>query len=101
MTNVYLVCNAGMSTGILQMKLEDEAKRLELDMKVEAIPITDVKEVEEIADVILLGPQIRFAYDDLKSTMPNACVLQITPQDFGMMNAKVIMKNIIKNIKDK
>lgn len=99
MTNVYLVCNAGMSTGILQMKLEEEAKRLGLDMKVEAIPITDIKEVEDIADVILLGPQIRFAYDDIKSAMKNSCVLQITPQDFGLMNAKIIMKNILRNVK--
>lgn len=97
--NVYLVCNAGMSTGILQMKLEEEAQRLHLDIKVEAIPITDVKEIESVADVVLLGPQIRFAYQDITNIMKQKPVLQISPQDFGMMNAKVIMQNILKSIK--
>ena len=62
---VYLVCNLGMSTGILQMKLEEEAARLGQSVSVLAVPLGEVKEVVAEADIILLGPQIRFAYDDV------------------------------------
>ena len=95
----YLVCNLGMSTGILQMKLEEEAKKIGKNVTVEAVPLGDVKEVVDLADVILLGPQIRFAYDEVKKVMPDKPVLLISPQDFGTMNAKNVLEEILKNVK--
>lgn len=65
---ILLVCNAGMSTGIMKMKLEQEAKTRGLDASVDAIPMVELGDNLEGTSVILLGPQIRFALDDIKKT---------------------------------
>ena len=41
---IILVCNAGMSTGIMQMKLEECARTEGIDAEIEAIPIAEVEE---------------------------------------------------------
>ena len=39
---ILLVCNAGMSTGIMKMKLEQEAKARGLEASVDAIPMVEL-----------------------------------------------------------
>lgn len=93
---LLLVCNAGMSTGILQMKLEEVAKEKNIDAVVEAVPMGELSEYSDDADVILLGPQIRFALDDVKKTMPDKPVIVINVQDFGMMRADRIFDQVME-----
>ena len=40
---ILLVCNAGMSTGIMQLKLEEEAQKVGVEASIEAIPISDIE----------------------------------------------------------
>ena len=63
---ILLVCNAGMSTGIMKMKLEQEAKARGLEASVDATPMVELGDNLEETSIILLGPQIRFALDDIK-----------------------------------
>ena len=42
---ILLVCNAGMSTGIMKMKLEQEAKTRGLDASVDAIPMVELGDI--------------------------------------------------------
>lgn len=92
---VYITCNAAMSTGILQIKLTEEAEKRHLDMKFEAIPMTDLNKVIDKADVVLVSPQIRFAKDEIQKEMGEKIVLQLGIQDFGLMNAPKIMDDIL------
>ena len=39
---ILLVCNAGMSTGIMKMKLEQEAKARGLEASVDATPMVEL-----------------------------------------------------------
>ena len=59
---ILLVCNAGMSTGIMKMKLEQEAKARGLEASVDATPMVELGDNLEETSIILLGPQIRFAW---------------------------------------
>ena len=52
----------------------------------------------EGTDVILLGPQIRFALDDIRKMAPEIPVMAIAPQDFGMMNAPKVLDEILKEL---
>ena len=94
---ILLVCNAGMSTGIMKMKLEQEAKTRGLDASVDAIPMVELGDNLEVTSVILLGPQIRFALD-IKKQADGIPVMAIAAQDFGMMNAKKVLDEALKEI---
>lgn len=95
---ILLVCNAGMSTGILQMKLEEEAKKHQVEAVVEAIPMGELNEEIREADMILLGPQIRFALNDVTKLAQGAPVMVIDVQDFGMMKADRIFQKVMDTL---
>ncbi|WP_028042926.1 PTS sugar transporter subunit IIB [Candidatus Stoquefichus massiliensis] len=95
---IILVCNAGMSTGIMQVKLQECAQKDGIEAEITAMPISEIDTFNEDVDVVLLGPQIRFAEDDLRKTFENkAYVYCIDIQDFGLMRAE----NVWNKIKDK
>ncbi|MFR6562474.1 MAG: PTS sugar transporter subunit IIB [Eubacterium ventriosum] len=74
---ILLVCNAGMSTGIMKMKLEQEAKARGLEASVDATPMVELGDNLEETSIILLGPQIRFALDDIKKQAEGIPVMAI------------------------
>ena len=95
---ILLVCNAGMSTGIMKMKLEQEAKARGLEASVDATPMVELGDNLEETSIILLGPQIRFALDDIKKQAEGIPVIAIAAHDFGMMNAKKVLDEALKEL---
>lgn len=93
---IVLVCNAGMSTGIMKMKLEEEAAKRGLEASVDAVPMVELEDNMEGTDAILLGPQIRFALEDIRKKSGGIPVMAIAPQDFGMMNAPRVMEQLLE-----
>ncbi|KJD46033.1 PTS sugar transporter subunit IIB [Paenibacillus terrae] len=63
MKKIILACSAGMSTSILVSKMKKEAAARSIELNIEAIPESTIKEeLEGIKDsviAILLGPQVR------------------------------------------
>lgn len=93
---ILLVCNAGMSTGIMRMKLEQEAANRSIDASVSAVPMVELEDYLEDTDAVLLGPQIRFAQNDIKKTAGGIPVMVIAPQDFGAMNASKVLDEVLR-----
>ena len=87
--NIVMLCNLGMSTGMMVKKLEQEAAKRNLEATVHAYPMVEL-------DAILLGPQIRFALDDIKKQAGSIPVMAIAPQDFGTMNAAKVLDELMK-----
>ena len=83
---ILLVCNAGMSTGIMKMKLEQEAKARGLEASVDATPMVELGDNLEETSIILLGPQIRFALDDIKKQAEGIPVMAIAAQDLSLIH---------------
>lgn len=98
--NIVLVCMAGMSTSLLQTKLIDEAKSRAIDASVKAIPIADIDDLVSDADILLLGPQVRYLEKELKKKYNNIPVFVIKMTDYGTMNAKNILNNILAEVKE-
>lgn len=98
--NIVLVCMAGMSTSLLQTKLIDEAKSRAIDASVKAIPIADIDDLVSDADILLLGPQVRYLEKELKKKYNNIPVSVIKMTDYGTMNAKNILNNILAEVKE-
>ena len=61
---IHLVCSAGMSTSLL---VNNMMKSAPADYVIDAGPFAAVEDVVDDYDVILVGPQVRFKYDDIKA----------------------------------
>ncbi len=92
--NLLLVCNAGMSTGIMKIKLEEAAKVKQLKLTVTAAPLIELTEYLTGVDCILLSPQVRFALDEVIKKAFAIPVLVISPLDFGTMNSMEILNKV-------
>lgn len=64
--NILLCCAAGMSTSLLVTKMEKSAGEQGLDCKIWAVPGDAVRNHIDQADVLLVGPQVRYMLPQLK-----------------------------------
>ena len=103
MKNILLVCNAGMSTSMLVQKMQAAAKEQGIEATIQAKSVTDAANEIDKADVILLGPQVRFqksAIEKLaagrkKGPIP---VEVIDMRDYGTMNGKKVLAHALELI---
>lgn len=103
MKKIYLFCSAGMSTSMLASNMQSVANDHQLPIKVAAFPhdkLTDIIE-EDRPDCILLGPQVRYMYDETVAKYGNEGIpISVIDQgDYGMMNGENVLKSAIKLIK--
>lgn len=103
MKKIYLFCSAGMSTSMLASDMEKVAKEHNLQVEVKAFPISSLDEVyeQEHPDCILLGPQVRFAYEDTKEKYNKlkTPVGVIDNRDYGTINGENVLRLASKLIK--
>ncbi|WP_409292485.1 PTS sugar transporter subunit IIB [Peribacillus sp. SCS-37] len=64
--NILLCCAAGMSTSLLVTKMEKEAAAEGLSCRIWAVPGDAVRNHIKEADVLLVGPQVRYMLPQLK-----------------------------------
>ena len=74
MKHILLVCNAGMSTSMLVKKMQQSATERGIE-----------------ADVILIGPQIRYELPAVKEIAGDILVEAIDMRDYGMMNGPKVL----------
>lgn len=103
MKKVYLFCSAGMSTSMLASKMQNVADSHQLPIEVEAFPDGKIGQIidERHPDVILLGPQVKYRYDEIvKKYGDTGIPIQVIDQtDYGMMNGEKVLKSAIKLMK--
>ena len=94
---ILLVCNLGMSSGILGNKIEAECEKRGIEAKVYAKPMNEIDDDLNKVDVVLVSPQVRFIAKDLKKKVPEKVkVVVMGPREFGLQKADVIMDNVLK-----
>ncbi|WP_144552556.1 PTS sugar transporter subunit IIB [Bacillus sp. X1(2014)] len=64
--NILLCCSAGMSTSLLVSKMKKTAIAENLSYNIWAVPFDVVSREINQADVLLLGPQVRYLYAQFK-----------------------------------
>ncbi|MCR1951613.1 PTS sugar transporter subunit IIB [Clostridium sp. DSM 100503] len=67
MENILLVCSAGMSTSLLVTKMKKAAEENDVQCNIWAVSQSEAESNWEKADVILLGPQVRFIESKIKT----------------------------------
>jgi len=60
MKNILLACSAGMSTSLLVTKMEEAAGKSGVEVNIWAVGQDKAPKEMEKADVLLIGPQMRF-----------------------------------------
>ncbi|MCD2346948.1 PTS sugar transporter subunit IIB [Clostridium guangxiense] len=103
MKKIYLFCSAGMSTSLLASNMQKLAEDHNLNVEVKAFSIARIDEVydKEHPNCILLGPQVGFAYEDIKEKYKklNIPVGLIDSNDYGTLNGGNVLRlasNLLK-----
>lgn len=102
MKKIDLFCSAGMSTSMLANKMQEVADAHGIQVKVEAFSSTSIDfQVEhDTPDCILLGPQVRFSFDDVNAKYgAKIPVGVIELADYGNLNGERVLKMAISLIK--
>lgn len=103
MKRVYLFCSAGMSTSLVALKMQQVADKHNLPIEVKAFSDSKMSIiVEEFhPEVILLGPQVKFKYEEAKEKYePQGIkVAVIDTVDYGKADGERILKRAIKMLK--
>lgn len=97
MKSIILCCAAGMSTSMLVRKMVNVVKERGLDVSVNAISLSDVKEYIETADIILLGPQVKYELEKLQSLAEpkGKKVLVIDMKAYGLMDGEAVLNKAL------
>lgn len=91
-----LVCAAGMSTSLLVNRMKETAETKEIEFQIEAHPVGQIEKYGEAADVILLGPQVRYELKNVKKMFLDKPIEIINMQDYGTMNGAKVLDTALK-----
>lgn len=91
MRKIILLCSAGMSTSILVNKMKEAAAAGGYDVEVSAHSVSEASRVAQDADIILLGPQIRFNLSNVQAQFPEKPVEVIDMRAYGTMNGAAVI----------
>ncbi len=100
MRKIVLLCAAGMSTSLLVTKMQQASQEIGYETDIAAFPVASAKDHAD-ADIILLGPQVRFAKKQVQDQVgPNVIVDDIDMQSYGTMNGKKVIDQVRKALGD-
>ena len=91
---VLMLCNAGMSTGMMKIKIEEAAKADGVELEIAARSFQVLDDYKDEYDMFLLGPQVCFMKDEIQESVGSKPVIVISAQDFGMMRGYMVWKQI-------
>lgn len=95
MITVRLFCANGFSTAIMCKKIQEAAKQNGKEFDVIAFPYSECSDKGKCADVILLGPQIRYNLSKVKKMYPDKPVILLDMETYGKMDGVSVYDKII------
>lgn len=96
MVKILLVCSAGMSTSFMVNKMKDAAKAKGLDAEIWAVAEAEAAENIGRADIMMLGPQVRFLEGKMKGLAGDKPVTVIDMVAYGSMNGQKVLEQALK-----
>lgn len=100
MRNIVLFCAAGMSTSLLVTKMQEAANAAGYEATIAAHPIAEAEVFGKDADIILLGPQVRFELARIQGMLPDKTVEAIDMLAYGMMDGAAVIEQVKKALGD-
>jgi len=93
MKKIVLCCAAGMSTSMLVQRMQTEAGKRDLQIEIKAVPISSFEQELTSADVVLLGPQVKYElarFSQLAQPL-NKPVALINMMDYGTLRGDKVL----------
>lgn len=97
MKKIMLACASGVSTSLLVSKMKKAATEKGLEAEIWAVDYSSVRERLGTFDVLLLGPQISYAFDEIKEIVGDYAPVELIKQiDYGRCNGKAVLEQALE-----
>ncbi|WP_094243823.1 PTS sugar transporter subunit IIB [Tetragenococcus halophilus] len=98
MKHILLACASGMSTSLVVTKMEESAQAKGIDARIWAVAQDKAETEMKDADVLLIGPQMRFMKKKLSKVGDelDVPVDSIDPVAYGRMDGKTILEHALE-----
>lgn len=95
---ITLLCALGMSTSLLVERMKKAADSRGIDVQIEAHSVDDMDKQLKSADVILLGPQIRYKKNALfkKAEARGVPIAIIDMRAYGATDGEKVLEQALK-----
>ena len=97
---IVLICAGGMSSSILSSRMTQAIIDKGLDASVSAHGVSSVEKHAVGADVVLVGPQIRYMLPIITQKVSPIPVAMIDMRDYGTANANNVLNQALALIKE-
>ena len=89
---IMLACAGGMSTSLLMNKMKEAAQKRALTIDVWATGVNSAKRTWQDADVLLIGPQVRYEARSLEEEIQGKIPFAVIDmRDYGTMNGEKVL----------
>lgn len=97
MKKIVLFCSAGMSTSLLVTKMREAAEKKGDEADIDAYSISELNEKIKDADIVLIGPQIRYEEGNVKKAVDGRIPVDVIDmKDYGTMNGDAVYSQAVK-----
>ncbi|MFZ4451205.1 PTS sugar transporter subunit IIB [Salibacterium aidingense] len=95
---IALLCALGMSTSLLVDRMKKAAADRSIEADIDAYSVDDVDEQLKTADIILLGPQIRYKQNELfkKAEQTNMPIAIIDMKAYGVRDGEKVLDQVLE-----
>lgn len=99
---ILLCCGAGMSSGFLAQQMRKAAKKRGIGTRVEAKSQSNMDDDLPQADILLIGPHLAYALDDLeKKCSPHRVPVRVIPkQMYGGLDGESLLDLALEAIQE-
>lgn len=99
MRKIVLMCAAGMSTSMLVQRMQKAAADQGYECEIAAYPVSEAAKVAEGADIVLLGPQVRFQKAKVQQQV--SCPVEaIDMAAYGHMDGAAVISKVKEALGD-
>ncbi len=92
---IVLVCASGMSSNLLLSRMKNAAFTQGIDTKIWSIGYQALEEHINEADVIVLGPQLKYALESIIEIVNDKPILLIDARTYGQMNGPYVLEQVL------
>ncbi len=100
MKRILLACSSGMSTSLLVSKMREVAEQKGIEAEIWAVGNEKAEKEMEKADVLLIGPQMRFLKKKLEKKAEEIGIMVevIDPVAYGRMDGEKVFHQALELI---